>query len=128
MVNKQYTLAHHAVNGTFRFPIKTTDDAERRRLMFSTARLLCNPLLRCSRGFTAVELLRKQLVTIKPSREDEELLDGLQQDHDDMLTFICHDAARRTKSRRVEQASRFHMLPDDACQTILCLMQQAGEN
>jgi hypothetical protein len=119
-VNKQYTLAHRAVRGTFSFEIGTTEHAEQRRLMFSTARLLCNPLLKCSRGFTALELLRKEMERTNPSLEDENLLEGLQRDYDNMLAFFNRDATPYTKHRRVTNASRFHMLPGDVCQAILC--------
>jgi hypothetical protein len=130
-VYPQYTLAHRAVRGTSTFSeddASAAEYAEVRRLMFSTARQLCNPLLKCDRGLTAVEMLQNNMAGTKPSREDKQLLEDLQQDHNDMLTFIRCDApllfsaGSRCKRRRDTRTSRFHTLPDDACKIILGLL------
>ena len=121
------TMAHRAVLGSLSFAyIDATaiEYPEVRSLMFDTARVLCNPLLKCSKGFTAVALLRKQLDKMSsPPLDHTQLLEKMQQDHDEMLTYIQSNVhlpfKTNHKRRRVTGTSRFDTLPDDVCKIIL---------
>jgi ankyrin repeat protein len=82
-VDRKYTLAHRAV--MYNCPTH-------RRMLISLTRPLCNPLLTCSRGFTAVELLQHKFEGVAMDWDLKRLLTGMCKDRDGMLAYIHKDA------------------------------------
>jgi hypothetical protein len=113
-VHSPETLAHRAVSSAARV----------RTLVYATARSLCNPLLTCE-GLTAVGLFRKRLsdVTTTPDSDTMEMLAQMQEDHDDIMTFIRKECPLcATPRRKRTHVSRFDMLPDEVVEKILSFM------
>ncbi|KAJ1468670.1 ankyrin repeat-containing domain protein [Baffinella frigidus] len=128
-MHQHMSLLHHAV---------MCEHTQVRRQMMHYGRRVCNPLLRCDKGFTALELLGKTLATRRKRdgsdqhTEDETFMfDTMLKDHDEMLTWIYRDAlllgATTKKLAAIEGdtntdplvTSPFHQLPDDVCRSIL---------
>jgi len=82
-----YTLAHHAV---------LCRGENLRRKMIVMARSLCNPLMKCSDGKTAVDLLevivRRSSTGTSSNWELRRFLRDMKKSHDAMLTYVFPDA------------------------------------
>ena len=118
--HSRQTLAHHAASSAS----YEDKDTWVRSLVYSTARSLCNPLLKCD-GLTAVELFRKQIAsgTIPSDLESNNMLVLMQNDFEDIMTFIRKDCPVCSSARRERtQRSRFDELPDDVVEKILSFM------
>jgi hypothetical protein len=123
-MNKRYTLAHYAA---------TASSPRFQSRLLSMARPLCNPLIKCSMGFTAAETLQKQLVGKRASWDIKRLLASMQRDQKYMITYIHRDAllfmttdhssqtkiAGNKKKKRPSYISPFWKLSDDVCRIIL---------
>ena len=117
-MNKGYTLAHHA--------------AEMLQVhLMSLARPICNPLVKCSRGYTATETLEQQFKHGNVRFDVRRLLASMRRDQHFMHQYIHRDALllisgvvsrpkkKKTKTKRMEFISPFWRLPDDVCRLIL---------
>ena len=117
-MNKCYTFAHHAA--LIRCPTI-------RSQLMSIARPLCNPLIKCKDGCTALETLQQTLHGIHTRWDTRRLIGSMRRDHDYILTYIHRDAvttssgsvAKRLKKKANSTMSPFWRLPDDVCRHIL---------
>jgi hypothetical protein len=83
IVDKQYTLAHRAV---------LLDCAWHRRNVVYLTRSLCNPLLTCASGFTAVETLQRHFVGTDMDWDATRLISKMSMDRTAMILYVHKDA------------------------------------
>jgi hypothetical protein len=118
VVNKKYTLAHHAVS--CECPIF------RNRFTHMTKEM-CNPLLKCARGLTATETLEHILVGRVLTWDVRRLLSGMRKKQDSMMQYVRAFAGNNIKTvanKAVKSgvSSPFHRLSDDVCLHILSFL------
>lgn len=124
-IERRHTLAHKAV---------LCDCPTLRRQMILLARPLCNPLVKCDRGWTALETMERRTAgaTAEVRWQDKRLLMNMRKDHDEMLVYIHRDALLfgtttdqlasiedNESYKKPLSTSPFHRLSDDVCRTIL---------
>ena len=87
LIDRGYSLAHHAV---------LCKEQNLRRKMILMARSLCNPLVKCSGGQTAADLLEVVLqrtsTNTSSNWELRRFLRDMKKSHDAMLTYVFRDA------------------------------------
>jgi ankyrin repeat protein len=83
IVDKQYTLAHRAVS---------LGCAWHRRNVVYLTRSLCNPLVTCASGFTAVETLQRRFVGTDMDWDAKRLISKMSMDRLAMVLYVHKDA------------------------------------
>jgi hypothetical protein len=128
-VIQDWPLLHHA---------SMCPDEQARDQMLHYARRICNPLVRCNKGFTALEcfvstlaVLGKTIDSGQLTTADQSVWNTMLTDHDEILRWIYQGAPILHERPAVvnddeslrrplfNKKSPFHQLPDDVCMKIL---------